>query len=215
MGGDCGGGLRGVSFVHSLPYDERTLRFYAEEAPTYTASGAGGVSRHLHAFLDQLPPGVRILELGCGGGRDAQAMLDRGFKVDPTDGVPQMADKARERIGVPVRVMRFDELAAVDEYEAVWANASLLHVPISELPMILRRIHRAMRQSGLHFASYKSGGQEGRDSLQRYFNYPTLEQLKSAYETSGAWSVLSAEEYVGGGYEGGTGPWVAVTLQRI
>ncbi len=201
--------------MHSLPYDERTLRFYAEEAPVYTASGAGGVSRHLHAFLDQLPSGIRILELGCGGGRDAQAMLERRFKVDPTDGVAQMADKARQRIGVPVRVMRFDELAAIDEYAAIWANASLLHVPFADLPMILTRVHRALKQSGLHFASYKSGGREGRDRHERYFNYPTLKQLIPAYKASGAWSVLAAEEYVGGGFEGGTGPWVAATLQCL
>lgn len=200
---------------HRLPYDERTLRFYADEAPVYTASGAGGVSRHLHAFLDKLPHGVRILELGCGGGRDAQAMFERGFEVDPTDGVVQMVEKARQRTGLPVRVMRFDELAAVNEYEAVWANASLLHVPFPELPAILRRIHRALGHGGMHFASYKNGGRAGRDSLGRYFNYPTLEQLLSAYEKSGAWSVQCAEEYVGGGYEGGTGPWVAMTLQRI
>ena len=97
MGTDCGGG-----FVNEAqPYDERTLRFYADEAPVYTASGKGGVNRHLHAFLDKLAPGARILELGCGGGRDSAAMLERGFDIDPTDGVPQMARKAEARIGRP------------------------------------------------------------------------------------------------------------------
>lgn len=50
-------------------YDAQTLAFYAAEAPVYTASGTLGVSRHLDCFLDRLPAGADILELGCGGGR--------------------------------------------------------------------------------------------------------------------------------------------------
>jgi hypothetical protein len=56
-------------------------------------------------------------------------MLQRGFDVHPTDGVPEMARKAEIRLGRRVRVMRFDELDSSEEYDAVWASASLLHVP--------------------------------------------------------------------------------------
>jgi cyclopropane fatty-acyl-phospholipid synthase-like methyltransferase len=48
-----------------------------------------------------LQPGARILELGCGGGRDAEAMVAAGFEVDPTDGTPEIARKAEERLGKP------------------------------------------------------------------------------------------------------------------
>ena len=209
MGGDCGGGVR-----VSAPYDAQTLRFYAAEAPTYLAGGQGGISRFLHAFLDRLAPGSRILELGCGGGRDSEAMLQRGFLVEPTDGVLEIAKKAEKRIGNPVRVMRFDELDAVDEYDAVWANASLLHVPTAELPGILSRVYRALKPGGLHFANYKAGGREGRDRFGRLFNYLSSEQLHSAYAASGSWEVLGNEEYEGGGYEGGTGPWVSITVRK-
>ena len=199
----------------AAPYDEATLRFYSEEAPVYVASGKGGVNRHLHAFLDRLPAGARILELGCGGGRDCEAMLERGFDVDPTEGVREMARKAEERLGIPVRVMRFDELDADEAYDGVWASASLLHVPRSVLPTVLTRVRKALRPGGLHYASYKSGGAEGRDRFGRYFNYLMLDEALSAHDASGAWNVVEAEEYVGGGYEGGTGPWIHLTLQRI
>ena len=68
--------------------DDRTLKFYSKEAPVYTASGKGGVSRHLTGFLQRLPEGAKVLELGCGGGRDAEAMIAAGFDVQPTDGTP-------------------------------------------------------------------------------------------------------------------------------
>lgn len=195
-------------------YDERTLRFYADEAPVYTAAGSGGVNRHLHEFLDRLPRGARILELGCGGGRDCEAMLERGFAVTPTDAVGEIASKAEERIGLPVKVMRFDELNSFEEYDAVFASASLLHVPRPQLSAMLRLIYRALKPAGLHYASYKGGGAEGRDSIDRYFNYLTLDEVKRAYAQAGEWALIDAQEYFGGGYEGGIGPWVAVTLRR-
>lgn len=125
--------------------DPSTLRFYAETAETYTASGPGGTSRGLASFLEKLRSGARILELGCGGGRDAEAMIHAGFDVEPTDGTPEIARQAEERLGRKVRVMRFGELEAVAAYDAVWANASLLHVPREALPEVLGRVFRALK----------------------------------------------------------------------
>jgi hypothetical protein len=44
--------------------DEATLRFYADKAEAYVASGLP-VSRNLHDFLKKLLPGARILELAA------------------------------------------------------------------------------------------------------------------------------------------------------
>jgi SAM-dependent methyltransferase len=194
--------------------DSVTLDFYSASAPVYVASGTRGVSRHLPSFLDLLPPRARILELGCGGGWDAGAMIAAGFDVDPTDGTPEIARKAEERLGRRVRVMRFDELDALESYDAIWASASLLHVPRSSLPQILALVFKALKPGGLHFASYKGGGAEGRDRYGRYFNYLSREDVTEAYRRSGPWEVVSVTEYLGGGYDGQQGPWVAVTVRR-
>ena len=194
--------------------DHATLAFYARDAPVYVASGPGGVSRHFHRFLDLLPKGAKILELGCGGGRDCEEMLRMGFKVTPTDGVREIALQAEHRLGIPVHVMRFDELESVEAFDAVWANASLLHVPRASLSRILSAVLAALKPGGLHFASYKAQGAEGRDGVERYFNYLSLEQMKNAYRQSGAWEIVETVEYTGGGYEGGKGPWVAITASK-
>lgn len=194
--------------------DPTTLRFYADEAPVYAASGPGSVSRWLRVFLALLPPGARILELGCGGGRDAEAMISAGFDVDPTDGTPEIASKAEERLGRPVRALRFDEIDALAIYDAVWASASLLHVPREALPQVLAMIFKALKPGGLHFASYKGGGQEGRDRFGRYFNYLSRQEVEEAYGRSASWEVLSVTEYLGGGYDGRQGPWIAITVRR-
>lgn len=129
-------------------------------------------------------------------------MLARGFDVYPTDGLA-MTEQAKARLGRPVRAMRFDELTQEAAYDGVWANACLLHAPRSALSDILARIFTALRSGGVHVATFKAGGAEGRDGLGRYFNY-----------LSADWEVLSVENDIGGDYEGGQRPWVAVTVRR-
>jgi SAM-dependent methyltransferase len=195
-------------------FDSATLAFYEKEAPVYTSSRPDGVARHIPDFLDLLPEGASILELGCGGGRDAEYMIERGFIVDPTDGVYSMAAMASERLGNIVRVLRFDELDTVEQYDAVVATASLLHVPREGLINILNRIWRALKPSGLHVASYKGGGIEGRDEHGRYHNYPDKLGLKDFYEQSGDWTDIDIKEYTGGGYFGKQGPWLKIIARK-
>ena len=200
------------------PYaDKATLEYYQHLAPTFSASGKHVTNRYLHSFLERLEPGAKILDLGCGGGLDSLEMIQLGFDPVPCDGSASVAKKAEELLGRPVSVQRFDELDAEGAYDAVWASASLLHVPRAYLPAILKKVHRALRSNGLHFASYKAGGTEGRDTTGRYFNYLSREQLEHDYEQSAPWKMLWLEEYTGGGYvEGnGQGPWIAVIMQKI
>lgn len=195
-------------------FDQTTLRFYAREAPDYTSSGVDGTNRHLAGFLDRLTPGSSILELGCGAGRDAALMIERGFAVEPTDGVLEMAAQAAQRLQRSVRVMRFDELEAEAVYDAVYASYSLLHVPRPELVDILMRIWRALKPGGWHLASYKGGGTEGRDEFDRYFNYLARDQAEQFYRTAGTWALLEITEGEGSSYKGGSSTWVNVIARK-
>jgi SAM-dependent methyltransferase len=195
--------------------DAETLKYYEDTQATYLASGPGGANRNLGSFLDRLQDGARVLDLGCGGGIDSAEMIRRGFDVVPVDGARSVAQQAEARIGRPVLVQTFEELAFEQEFDAVWASASLLHVPKSALPAILSKVRAALRPGGLHFASYKAGLSDARDPDNRYYNYPTVEELVSAYDGSGEWRLLDIVEYIGGGFgDGGKGPWIAVIAAR-
>jgi SAM-dependent methyltransferase len=175
--------------------DETTLQFYRENAEAY-AGWAKAPSTRLRGFLALLPPGGSILELGCGAGNHSAVMLAEGFSVRATDGSPEMAGIASQRLGHPVEAMRFDQLDAHEAYDGVWASACLLHVPRDELAGILARIHRALRPSGLFYASYKMGEGDGRDSLGRYYNYASPEWLEAIYASAGPWITLSSDRNV-------------------
>ncbi|MGY4507222.1 SAM-dependent methyltransferase [Bradyrhizobium sp. USDA 3650] len=120
-------------------------------------------------------------------------MLAEGFSVRATDGSPEMAEIASQRLGHAVEAMRFDQLDAHEAYDGVWASACLLHVPRDELAGILARVHRALRPSGVFYASYKMGEDDGRDSLGRYYNYASPEWLEATYANAGRWITLSSD----------------------
>lgn len=199
----------------SDPFDVKTLDYYSADAERYLASRPDNISRHLHSFLEQLKVRAHILELGCGAGRDSEAMIAAGFHLDPTDGVAEIAAIAAGRLQRDVRVMRFDELDASNEYDAVWANASLHHVPRTQLPSILQSIFQALKPGGLHFANYKRGATDSRDVNDRHYSHRTLPDLREIYGSSADWEIVSSLEYEGGGdYEGSNSPWVAITVRK-
>jgi SAM-dependent methyltransferase len=172
--------------------DEETLQFYRRNAQAY-ADWAKAPSTRLTGFLSLLPPGGLILELGCGAGNHSAKMLAAGFRVRPTDGSPEMADIASRRLGHPVEAMLFDQIDAHEAYDGVWASACLLHVPRAELAGILLKIHRALKPAAVFYASFKIGEGDGRDTLGRYYNYPSPEWLQSIYAETGPWSSLSSD----------------------
>ena len=173
--------------------DEETLQFYRGNAEAYAKRTFTSRQARLMAFLAQLPAGASILELGCGAGGDTAEMLARGFDVRPTDGSPEMADIASKHLGRTVKTLLFHELDEVEAYDGVWANACLLHVPRAGLADVLAPIWRALKAGGVFYASYKAGDGDGRDTLNRYYNYPSPGWLRSTYAEAGKWRSLSIE----------------------
>lgn len=198
--------------------DPKTFEFYQTRSREWAARMPHDWAPELDGFLDQLAPDARILEMGCGDGRDAARIIARGFTLDTSDGSPEMARLASEKLERKVPVMRFDELEAVEEYDAVWTHASLLHAQRKELPGILERIYRALKPGGLHFANFKGdsqGDEEGhRDEFGRYYNYMSEAALHDAYAQAGRWQSFRTEPFVAGTFEGGQIPWVRVFARR-
>lgn len=159
--------------------------FYDTDPEGYfDATFGGDMSDARGRFASRLKPGSRILDLGCGSCRDTVAFREMGFDVLPADASEGMRRVVRERLGIEVMSLRFEELESDAEFDGVWACASLLHVPSAELPDILARIHAALRPGGVFFCCFKSGAFEGiRDG--RFYRDLTSEALEKVLADAG------------------------------
>lgn len=154
-----------------------TLEYYAANAEAFASSTVDvAFSSVQKRFEDLLQPGARVLDFGCGSGRDAKHFLEAGFAVDAIDGSPQLCRIASELTGLPVRCMRFEELSARSAYDGIWACSSILHVPSSQLPALLAKMAAALKPGGVIYTSFKLGEFEGIRNG-RYFSDFTLESF--------------------------------------
>lgn len=108
-------------------------------------------------FLRYLPDHAFILDLGCGSGRDTLAFKKKGYQVAATDYSKELVDKASRLSGVDVRFESFYELSEQDQYDGIWACASLLHCERKRLPEVLEKILKALKVNGICYMSFKYG----------------------------------------------------------
>ena len=139
-----------------------TLQYYQQNADLFVEGTASADMHGARArFLCMLPPRAYILDFGCGSGRDAKAFLEQGYRLDAIDGSAELCRQASELIGQPVRQMLFGELSAIDQYDGIWACASILHLPRKELVDVLQKISVALKPVGVLYTSFKYGDFEG------------------------------------------------------
>ena len=128
------------------------------------------------AFPETGTKDVRILDFGCGSGRDSKYFLARGYDVSALDGSEELCRYAAAYAGIPVRNMRFEDFRELDSYEGIWACASILHLPCKELAEVLSNIYDALVPNGIFYTSFKYGvGEKARG--ERHFTDMTEESL--------------------------------------
>lgn len=119
-------------------------------------------------FLSLLPTNAVILDFGCGSGRDTKYFMDHGCRVDAVDGSSEICRSASAFTGIEIQQMLFHELDAREKYDGIWACASILHLPKTELLDVLKKMCDALKDKGIIYASFKYGNFEG-ERRGRYF----------------------------------------------
>ncbi len=132
--------------------------YYEENADAFFSATVAVDMSSLHAqFAKQLPEGGHILDAGCGSGRDALAFSKLSFRVTAFDASPSLAQLASQHLGQAVSVRKFAEIDEVACYDGIWACASLLHLPLSQVPDAIRRLWTALKPGGCCYFSFKHG----------------------------------------------------------
>jgi SAM-dependent methyltransferase len=140
------------------PSEASTVRYYDDHAQEFVRGTVGVEMESLYQpFLVLVPEGGSILDAGCGSGRDTKAFMDRGYRVKPIDASTGMVEATALRTGQPAEQRRFQDLDSKDEFDGIWACASLLHVPLAELDDVLVRFTTALQMGGICYLSFKEG----------------------------------------------------------
>ena len=138
-----------------------TIEYYDKNAAAFIESTINAnVSDLYKPFEAFLTPICRILDLGCGSGRDSKYFTEKGYDVVALDPSPAMCAQTRALVHIPVYEMRAEEMQFSNEFDAVWACASLLHVPRDKQKNVLHRIATALKDEGILYASWKYGTQD-------------------------------------------------------
>jgi SAM-dependent methyltransferase len=143
-----------------------TLADYARRAPQYREGTKDhDVSQNIAELLRHLEgaPPFRILDLGCGPGRDLKVFRDLGHEAVGLEGLPEFAAMARRDSGCEVLEQDFLKLdLPAASFDGIYANASIFHVPTQELPRVLKELGAALKPRGVLFCSIPHGdNQEG------------------------------------------------------
>lgn len=161
-------------------YRQNAQRFFTDTASV-------DMSAFYPPFVDCLPPGARILDAGCGSGRDVKAFSEMGFDVEAFDASAELVALARQLSGKPVAQMRFQDVDAVEKYDGIWCCASLLHVSDAELPGVMTKLAMALKPGGVGYLSFKHGRGEREKDGRRFTDMDAsgLQKLVERINTPG------------------------------
>jgi ubiquinone/menaquinone biosynthesis C-methylase UbiE len=171
-------------------------------------------------FLSYLVPDSKILDLGCGPGRDTKFFVDKGYKVIGVDISPQMIALARNSVPqANFLVSDIESLKLKDEsINAIWASASLLHVSKKAMSGVVENLYRTLKPGGIFYVSMKKGSGEELQADDRYggvekfWNYVSEDELTQLLVEQG-FQILETDTHAKStSYQ--THPWISVICKK-
>lgn len=136
-----------------------SVKFYNDNADNFFDDTINADMSVTYNIFEENLPSIdgEILDLGCGSGRDSKHFIEKGYRVTALDLSPILAIKASEYIGQDVIIADMKDLNYDNKFIGIWACASLLHLTEKEILETLNRCHKALKNDGVIYASFKYG----------------------------------------------------------
>ena len=168
-----------------------TLDYYNKNSEEYFNSTLNvDMTNTYKEFLKLVPEGGKILDLGCGSGRDSMNFMKLGYEVIAVNGAKKLAKRASVLLRKEVIVSTFEELELKEKFHGIWACASLLHIKREDLKTVLNNLYNNLDDNGVFYMSFKYGEKEYVDDKNRYFNCFTDESIISFINENTKYNIL-------------------------
>ena len=192
----------------------KTLNYYNQNADSFIEGTVSVNFKEVQDKFLQMLSGKKILDFGCGSGRDTMYFLKSGFDVTATDGSEELCKYASEYTGIQVKQMLFQDLDEVDYYDGIWACSSILHLSKNELRIVMNKMSRALKSGGIIYTSFKYGNFEG-ERNGRFFTDFTIDEFTDFVKDV---KEMAIEDYwITGDVRPGRGDerWLNLILRKI
>ena len=202
---------------HLRQISQTTLAHYNGTADAFwEGTRDHDVSQNIRALLSHLEGGhgpFRILDFGCGPGRDLRVFRDLGHEAVGLDGAIRFVEMARHHTGCEVLHQDFLALdLPAAHFVGVFANASLFHVPAQELSRVLGELRTTLRPRGVLFSSNPHGPNEEGWHDGRYGTFLDLARWQAVMIAAG---FLELEHYYRPpGLPRSQQPWLATVWRQ-
>lgn len=136
-----------------------TIAYYNKNATSFTTDTLTADMTFLQdKFISYLPANSFVLDFGCGSGRDTKYFLSKNLKIKAIDGSEKMCEIAHKNTGIEIEHVLFSNFECEENcFDGVWACASILHLPPTDLPIVLKKLEIALKSNGILYASFKYG----------------------------------------------------------
>jgi len=155
-------------------YIKNTLNYYDNNIESYKEMWLNDFSKNYNfeipnIFLSYLSENCHILDLGCGTGRDSKYFIDKGYEVTSIDGSKEMCKIAKSLLNREVEQINFLDINYKNEFDGIFACASLLHLSNEDLIIVLKKISNALKTNGILYTCFKYGNSTRVDNG-RFYN---------------------------------------------
>lgn len=155
-----------------------TIDYYNRNADEYFAHTAEVSFDEIYSrFLKYIPDGGRIMDLGCGSGRDVKWFCNHGYEAYGLDASRELVSKASDEYDIPIITGLIEEWTTSTPFDGVWCCASLMHLEDSALEQFFENLKYNLKQGGVLFMSVKSGIETGLDEQSRFLRDFTEEDV--------------------------------------
>ena len=143
-------------------YIKDTLNYYDNNIDSYKKLWLDDFSSNYNfeipdIFLSYLNKNSKILDMGCGTGRDSKYFKELGHIVKSIDGSIEMCKIASNLLNEEVEQLNFLDINYNNEFDGVFACASLLHLSNEDLLIVLNKISNALKENGILYTCFKYG----------------------------------------------------------
>jgi len=144
-------------------------KYYTENADGFISNTMNCDMSVQYAFFEKhLNNAKTIMDLGFGSGRDSLYFMSKGYDVYSIDPTKEFCDRAINLGLKHVYNIYAQDMDFEDMFGGIWACASLLHVPSSDLNDVFKKCAKSLKKNGIMYASFKLGNFEG-ERKGRYF----------------------------------------------